>query len=85
MDDLGWEGRHWYVNLGMTAKFIDEVWLRVFTQRNTFGGREELNALLAYNYLPGSYIYLVYNLLQPTTREETEHILFLKLTFALDI
>ncbi|HUT98948.1 MAG TPA: DUF5916 domain-containing protein [bacterium] len=85
MDDLGWEGQHWFVNLGMTAKFVDEVWLRVFGQRNTFGGREELNALLAYNYLPGSYVYLVYNLLQPTTREEAEHILFLKLTFALDI
>jgi hypothetical protein len=85
LDDLGWEGQHWFVNLGMTAKFVDEVWLRVFTQRNTFGGREELNALLAYNYLPGSYVYLVYNLLQPTTREEAEHILFLKLTFALDI
>jgi hypothetical protein len=84
-DDIGWAGQHWYVNLGLTAKFIDEVWLRVFGQRNSYYGREELNALLAYNYLPGSYIYLVYNLLQPTTREEAEHILFLKLTFALDI
>ncbi len=79
------EGDHWFVSGGLTARFLDELWLRLFAQRNTLAGREEASALLAYNYLPGSYVYLAYNLLQPTDREETEHQLFLKLTFTLDI
>ena len=78
-------GDHWFVSAGVTAKFTNELWLRLFGQRNTLRGTEEANALLAWNYLPGSYLYLAYNLLHPTTGWETEHILFLKASFTLDL
>lgn len=78
-------GDHWFVSAGLSAKFTDTLWLRLFGQRNTLRGQEEANALLAWNYLPGSYVYLAYNLLTPSTRELAEHILFLKVSFSLDI